>query len=627
MTACGMICVNARYRKLKLPSQQNGQVYLTSHRLCYVDKDEPRKNSVALNLKDVDRYEFYAGFLKSSPKITMIPKPFKRSALHNRVVSNAESPTRSGSPSPALVDGAFRPPPEQSTATWVCIICSFSNPVPSNFDPMAANAHTPLPPCLACGIKPTLSHVLKAAISNASSRPSPLSTINQAPGYSALSKGVPALQIENSQFPRPSENLRNEASNQTGSASTFPCPRCTFSNHPSMLSCEMCGAPLHSQSGSPSMTHNPVPDSTSMQTAVPVKDTTPGKLGQNSVEISDNIKISFRGGGEKIFYERLKGSMTQRKWLLHNAPPAPKTHRQLDNGPSGGAETTTTRARAKTAGIAGLEQRGLNMRKNNEILIGSAFEDLEALMASAKEVIALAERFARQNNGGSGGASSEDNALLAESASQLGLITTKDIVGGGGSESLYLSELSRNLAEFLTDDSRGVLKRAGGILTLVDLWAMFNRARGGVELVSPLDFEKAARLWESLKLPVRLRTFRSGVMVVQSRDRTDDITIKSLLTWLQDLHEFPPEFNVPWDWREFGQGVTAQEAAERFGWSLGVAEEELLMAEEQGALCREEGLEGLKFWENHIGSASPRTREDKGETDDIVKRLIESGLM
>ncbi len=45
--------------KYKLPGHQNGQVYLTSHRVCYVDKDAPRKNSLALDLKDVEKYEFY----------------------------------------------------------------------------------------------------------------------------------------------------------------------------------------------------------------------------------------------------------------------------------------------------------------------------------------------------------------------------------------------------------------------------------------------------------------------------------------------------------------------------------------------------------------------------------------
>lgn len=272
----------------------------------------------------------------------------------------------------------------------------------------------------------------------------------------------------------------------------------------------------------------------------------------------------------------------------------------------------------------------MNMRKDNEFIIGSAFEDLEALMASAKDVVALAERLARQSNSGGESMSVEENAVLAESANQLGLVTTKDIVGtGSSSQALYLSELARNLAEFLTDDSRGVLKKAGGIITLVDLWAMFNRARGGVELVSPKDFEKAARMWESLKLPVRLRTFRSGVMVVQGRDRTDAATVKTLLSWLQDLHEFPPERDVAWDWRMFGRGVTAQETAERFGWSLGVAEEELLMAEECGAVCREEGLEGLKFWVNYIdrGDVKPPKTADEQSEEQVIKALKSAGFL
>jgi hypothetical protein len=46
-------------RKYKIPDYQNGSVYLTSHRICYVDNEDPRKNSIAIDLKDVDRYEFY----------------------------------------------------------------------------------------------------------------------------------------------------------------------------------------------------------------------------------------------------------------------------------------------------------------------------------------------------------------------------------------------------------------------------------------------------------------------------------------------------------------------------------------------------------------------------------------
>ncbi|KAI9649585.1 Vacuolar protein-sorting-associated protein 36 [Ciborinia camelliae] len=582
--------------KYKIPNHQNGQVYLTSHRICYVDNDDPRRNSTAIDLKEVDRYEFYAGFLKSSAKITLVPKPSKRSSFQNRALTGLHSPSRSATTSPlSRTDSPFHLPTSEpspaTSATWICPICSFSNPVPSNFDPVTSNANTPLPPCLACGIKPPFSHILKAAISSAGNRPAPLST-------TPIKTPVPVR--GHSDIPRPQSDIWDEPSSNFGvdqggpssaqsNEASFACPRCTFLNHPSLMACELCGAPLLSQdlptgldplqrrkvSPGPTLNHLPAP----------------------GTETNESIKLSFRGGGEKVFLERLKVCMTQRKWLLQNAPPIPKPnrHARSDSG-SGSGSSTPGGERTKTVGIAGLEQRSLEVRKNNELVIGNAFEDLDALMASAKEIIALAESFASSN---STNGNTESNAV----ASALGLVTTKEMLGGGSnSESLYISELSRNLAEFLTDDARGVLRKTGGIISLVDLWATFNRARGGVELVSPLDFEKAARLWEKLKLPVRLRQFRSGVLVVQGSDRTDEKTIKTLLAWLRDLHVFPPEKEVPWDWQEFGQGVTSQDAAERFGWSIGVAEEELEMAEERGALCREESIEGVKFWENWIDS-------------------------
>ncbi len=242
----------------------------------------------------------------------------------------------------------------------------------------------------------------------------------------------------------------------------------------------------------------------------------------------------------------------------------------------------------------------MEVRKNNEIVIGNAFEDLEALMASAKEIIALAETFASQGKLDNNTQPASDTSTLL---SQLNLTTTKDMLNtsnSSGADNLYLTELSRQLAEFLTDDSRGVLKSEGGIISLVDLWAVVNRARGGVELVSPTDFAAAVNMFEKLKLPVRLRRFKSGLLVVQGMDRTDEKTVASLLAWLSELRQRPPEVDVLWDWRRWGRGITALEVAERFGWSVGVAGEELEMAEERGAVCREVGLEGTRFWENWL---------------------------
>lgn len=233
-------------------------------------------------------------------------------------------------------------------------------------------------------------------------------------------------------------------------------------------------------------------------------------------------------------------------------------------------------------------------------------------MASAKQIVALAETLARESGMTTNEGSPETNAVLSESAAALGMITTKDMLSSG-SENLYLSELSRDLAEYLTDDRRGILQREGGIMSLIDLWALFNRSRNGVELASPSDFQKAAELWEKLKLPVRLRRFKSGLLVVQRYDWSDDKTIAKLQAWMEELRQIPPDDSVPWDWNRFGRSVTAQEAAHRFKWSVGVAAEELEMAEDRGVLCREEGIEGLRFWRNHISSP---------EYDDLSRLVI-----
>jgi ESCRT-II complex subunit VPS36 len=424
---------------------------------------------------------------------------------------------------------------------------------------------------------------MKAAIANTINRPVQ-STESQIKSPMPVRSRSDATRPQSDSWPHPEESSRRGVGSQVSDGASFQCPRCTFANHPSLLACEMCGAQLISQDIPVGL------DNSNLRTESPGP--VLNQLPAPGMENNESIKLSFRNGGEKIFYERLKGSMIQRKWLLQGAPSVPKPSRGPEPGSPSSGSSTPTGERVKTAGIAGLEQRRLEVRKNNELAIGNAFEDLETLMASAKQIVALAESFAA-----SGGLDGDTNAV----ANALGLVTTKDMLGGGSnSESLYISELSRNLAEFLTDDARGVLRKAGGIISLVDLWAKFNRARGGVELVSPLDFEKAARLWEKLKLPVRLRQFKSGVLVVQASDRTDEKTTKTLLSWLSDLHVFPPDKDLAWDWQVFGRGVTAQDAAERFGWSIGVAEEELEMAEERGALCREESIEGRKFWENWI---------------------------
>ncbi|OKL62066.1 hypothetical protein UA08_02747 [Talaromyces atroroseus] len=562
--------------KFKIPNFQDGHAYLTSHRVCYVATENPRQHSVAIELKDVDRVDYQGVFLKSSPKITIYSKKPKRSLGQDNNTSSAASGQLShsnrGTPTPRSI-----PPTSHSlNATWVCPICSFSNPVPSNFD---AATGTPLPPCLACGIKPPLTVILKATIAAATDRIS--SGLN-----SVAPTDAPARE------PIQSPAIGSESASSGVQGSTLSCPRCTFNNHPSLLECEICGASLVTLSSKDKLA------------AGPHREESPAPIfNQSSItntEIKDYIKLSFRGGGEKIFYERLKGCLVQRKWLLQNAPPIPQlsssAHRETSSSPIPGRSNDST-PKPSAVGIAGLEMRGFEARKNNELVIGNAFEDLEALMASAKQIVSLAETLASESGINAAGGSTEASTVLSQSAAALGMVTTRDMLGSGA-ESLYISELSRNLAEYLTDDRKGVLRKEGGIISLVDLWALFNRTRNGVELVSPSDFEQAARLWDKLKLPVRLRRFKSGLLVVQSNDWSDEKVIHQLDKWLQDIRDQALPEGISWNWNKYGRGITVQETAQHFGWSVGVAAEELEMAEDKGTLCREEGIEGVRFWKN-----------------------------
>lgn len=562
--------------KFKIAACQKGHAYLTSHRVCYIDDIDPRNCSLSVDLKDVERHDFQAGFLRSSAKITLHPKPLKRGfgSLRQHVgslsplvqkVSSASSPV-SRVPSPPIRAAT----PQVDRGTWICPICTFPNAVPSNFDPTIATEAFPLPPCLTCGIKPEFAHVLKAAISANTKRAATAST-NSESRYSRTDPTAHAVVT-------------------TDDSGSVLCPQCTFANHPGMRSCEICNSPL------------PVPSSSSSATQ-PERSVSPGpeiaNLRTDEEHENESIKLSFRAGGDKVFYDRLKKAMIQRRWLLQHAPPLLQPDNQSPSpSPSpmldGISPAPISRPQSTSVGIAGLEQRGLQSRRNNETVLGNAFNDLEALMASAKDIVALAEKFAADSGSGS-------SPLLSESAAAISMVATKDTVGNSStSNTLYISELSRNLAEYVTDPRRGLLRANGGIMGLVDLWATINRSRNGVELISPADFHNAAEAWDRLNLPVRLRQFRSGLLVVQARDWTDEKSIAGITGWLGSLRQSAPEDLPAWDWSEFGRGVTAQEAASRFGWSLGVANEELEMAEERGVLCREEGVEGLKFWLNHL---------------------------
>lgn len=117
--------------------------------------------------------------------------------------------------------------------------------------------------------------------------------------------------------------------------------------------------------------------------------------------------------------------------------------------------------------------------------------------------------------------------------------------------SSYHQQLARQLADFLLDRDR--LMKAGGVMTLPDVYCLFNRARG-FELISPGllvadyclrvtdflvyvldDLRESINLFHTLSLPMHVRKFGSGVIVIEL-DSHDDTQMCEKMVSLTDEH-------------------------------------------------------------------------------------------
>ncbi|KAK7206643.1 EAP30/Vps36 family-domain-containing protein [Myxozyma melibiosi] len=561
--------------RTRLPDYQSGRIYLTSHRICYVDNASPLLRSVAINLPDIKAAQYSVRFLKSSPKITIEFADKSSSTSTSPVYPSSASSTPNASsaslPAPSAAASASNLS-LVSSVSWVCPICSFSNPFSSNYRPDIS----PIPACATCGVKP------------------PESVIKDALTEGGITSGSASPDSTSSQ----STSLTEPDSD------SIACPKCTFANNPALRFCEICGSRLRvstlnvsdyilDKSVARKESYLPFSfsssssgaDSERSKYAMPVQE-----------EVLNYVKLSFRGGGDKEFFERLKVVLTDKTWLQNAArrkqePSVIVVNKTLMDNEMKQVDEEPKPPATPTFGIHGLQRINEREREDNKDLMGS-LNDLQSLMTKARGLVALAENFAVRL-ASSPGVPDEARRALRESSNALNLsspIVTKEMAGGGSNE-IYYAELARQLAEFLES---GVLKNEGGIVTLVDLFALYNRARG-ISLISAKDLRSACDMFEKLRLPFKLRQFKSGLIVVQEAARADSVAIAMLVEWVKTAQKKPFEED---------DGVTAQDVSQHFGWNVGVSMEELETAQEQGKLVSDSVVGGTRYFINTIVSFS-----------------------
>lgn len=201
-----------------------------------------------MDLSLVTKTEHYAGLFKSSAKVTLY-----------------------------LSDGSVTPSGAISTPlndfeSWECQVCNYRNP--PGLSPAAARI------CALCGVPRTSVP--------SSSKPTLLS----------LDRHV-------SSSPSSAPSSRAGLPSRSTTPDTIPCPACTFLNHPSFFSCEICSTPLPKDL-----------QRLAMKSAPPTRSVSPDLREDEEDNNPTNrfIKLSFRKSGDKPFYSVLRRTLLAKGW-------------------------------------------------------------------------------------------------------------------------------------------------------------------------------------------------------------------------------------------------------------------------------------------------------------------------
>ena len=165
-------------------------------------------------------------------------------------------------------------------------------------------------------------------------------------------------------------------------------------------------------------------------------------------------------------------------------------------------------------------------------------EDIDAFLGEATELIKVIQKYsatiereraaaAAISPSGGGSKDDDDNSgkdteKLISLMNNMGMISALSAKQAG---SAYHKKLAQQLTAFLRHNDK--LTKAGGMMTLTDVYCLFNRARG-TNMVSPEDLIKAVDLMKELDLGISKRSFASGVMVIQDDSFDDELMAKKL---------------------------------------------------------------------------------------------------
>lgn len=234
------------------------------------------------------------------------------------------------------------------------------------------------------------------------------------------------------------------------------------------------------------------------------------------------------------------------------------------------------------AGIGRIETKLKNKLEITDRNISVAFQDLKQLIGMAEQMTQLSKSIAAKIKEHGSQVTTDETILFKSHLLELGIEQQVDIglpsKSSYSSSSRYYEDLARQIAIIVRPL---MIRNKQDQLTLSDVYCCFNRARG-MDLVSPDDILNACQLLQSLPdSQLKLYRYKSGLLVVQNQLCDNEEIIVRMVNLVEQAG-----------------CLTALQLSARLTISVQLARQRLDEAEYAGKLCRDESIEGLKFYPN-----------------------------
>ncbi|CRL07731.1 CLUMA_CG020685, isoform A [Clunio marinus] len=285
----------------------------------------------------------------------------------------------------------------------------------------------------------------------------------------------------------------------------------------------------------------------------PYPDKAPGPMEYSAATF---IKLSGPSGISSNFIQALNETLMARVWQINLQVSSPSSPPRIK----------------PRSGIGGIEKGLIEKHRQTDENLSMAFQDLNKLIGMAKEIVQTSKNISIKIRERQTDASEDETLKFKTLLMSLGIddpVTKENFTNNNE----YLRSLGNEICQSLLD----VITEQGGMMTITEVYCRINRARG-LELVSPEDVLDACKL---LNGPMKLRQYPSGALILQLDNHNDEQVAEEVEQQVKEVNS-----------------MSIEECARLQHISVLLAHERFLIAERAGKVCRDESVEGLRFYPN-----------------------------